>query len=544
MSRRSLIQHPNSGAEGGPILQFGKPASSESSASEKVEDIGEWPNGISHFVRSLNGQPGSLAGFIQSVDDTALDYDSPYDNSCTASFEFQRGEKGSIKPAVTLCHNKVAPSKWDDAEKWLVSPTSGNTSGKAKTKSGPLYYVQNGYGGSHPAKRSNVLYQHEWLGHSHAMKGESQTQCASDPAHGGNSLRSVDDQRHSENVKLVAMSPLDQQQEDNTRNTDSVKGPSIGPECAPNFAFMPAPSSSPKRRPLTSCPLADEPADKKEVSISHERSVPDESPLKMIPRTRKPTSDSLLSAAPYTSSPPAVRSISMRDMGTEMTPIASQEPSRTGTPIQATTPTFQSPVSSCASTPRQGSSTSSPVEKSGKLAVQGNDGRPLESSEKTLQAEMKIPGIHVVGKLNMVSWASKEEEDADAFKSLKNIDLEEVKNNVLETRAAAWEEAEQSKYWARFKREEANILAWESHEKVKAEAELRKIEVKVEKIRMRAHEKLLDKLAAARQRAEKRRAAAEEKRCEQAAKTSHQAEYIRQTGGLPSSFFRCGRLHL
>lgn len=63
--------------------------------------------------------------------------------------------------------------------------------------------------------------------------------------------------------------------------------------------------------------------------------------------------------------------------------------------------------------------------------------------------EMQILGAHVGGKVTMVSWASKEEEDADSSKLLKNIDLEEVKKNVLETRAVAWEEAEQSKYLAR-----------------------------------------------------------------------------------------------
>ncbi|KAL9328983.1 hypothetical protein ACSQ67_003986 [Phaseolus vulgaris] len=48
--------------------------------------------------------------------------------------------------------------------------------------------------------------------------------------------------------------------------------------------------------------------------------------------------------------PSTARSVSMRDMGTEMTPIASQEPSRTGTPVRATTP-MRSPNSSRPSTP-------------------------------------------------------------------------------------------------------------------------------------------------------------------------------------------------
>ncbi|KAK6116583.1 hypothetical protein DH2020_049689 [Rehmannia glutinosa] len=38
-----------------------------------------------------------------------------------------------------------------------------------------------------------------------------------------------------------------------------------------------------------------------------------------------------------------VRSICLRDMGTEMTPIASQEPSRSATPVRATTPVSKSP---------------------------------------------------------------------------------------------------------------------------------------------------------------------------------------------------------
>ena len=56
-------------------------------------------------------------------------------------------------------------------------------------------------------------------------------------------------------------------------------------------------------------------------------------------------------ASSYGIPPSALLSVSMRDMGTEMTPIASQDPSLTATPIQATTPTMNSPVSSASSTP-------------------------------------------------------------------------------------------------------------------------------------------------------------------------------------------------
>lgn len=64
--------------------------------------------------------------------------------------------------------------------------------------------------------------------------------------------------------------------------------------------------------------------------------------------------------------------------------------------------------------------------------------------------------------------------------------------------------------------------------------------MEVERLRGRAQDKLMNKLAAARHRAEERRAAAEAQRTHQAAKTEEQAEYIRKTGRIPSSFSCCG----
>ncbi|RZC12309.1 hypothetical protein D0Y65_012211 [Glycine soja] len=65
--------------------------------------------------------------------------------------------------------------------------------------------------------------------------------------------------------------------------------------------------------------------------------------------------------------------------------------------------------------------------------------------------------------------------------------------------------------------------------------------VEVERIQGKAHDKLTNKLAAARHKAEEKRAAAEANRNHQAAKTEEQAEYIRRTGHVPSSYlsFSC-----
>ncbi|KAJ8547693.1 hypothetical protein K7X08_011279 [Anisodus acutangulus] len=207
-----------------------------------------------------------------------------------------------------------------------------------------------------------------------------------------------------------------------------------------------------------------------------------------------------------------VRSICVRDMGTEMTPIASQEPSRTATPIRATTPAARSPISSGSSTPiRSQNGLVHTVENGQIVATIGENrgnARIVRDVEETIDNEL----------------AAKKEKD-----HVKKL-------NPLETRAMAWDEAERAKYMARYKREEVKIQAWENHEKRKTEMEMKRMEVKAERIKARAQEKYTNKLAAARRIAEEKRANAEAKLNEKAVKTSEKADYIRRTGHLPSSF--------
>uniref|UniRef100_A0A5B6Z1G8 Putative Remorin family protein n=1 Tax=Davidia involucrata TaxID=16924 RepID=A0A5B6Z1G8_DAVIN len=197
-----------------------------------------------------------------------------------------------------------------------------------------------------------------------------------------------------------------------------------------------------------------------------------------------------------------VRSICLRDMGTEMTPIASQEPSRTATPMRATTPAARSPISSGSSTP-----------------VRCQHGvQALESSQTGLSSTegRGSGGATTVAENNNSEQAGK--------------------LNPLESRAIAWDEAERAKYMARYKREEVKIQAWENHEKRKAEMEMKRMEVKAERLKSRAQERLANKLAATRRIAEEKRANAEAKLNEKVVRTSERADYIRRTGHLPSSF--------
>ncbi|KAK4765385.1 hypothetical protein SAY86_026475 [Trapa natans] len=168
-----------------------------------------------------------------------------------------------------------------------------------------------------------------------------------------------------------------------------------------------------------------------------------------------------------------IGSVSVRDMGTEMTPMASLEPSRTGTPIRASTPVGRSPISSGSSTPA----------------------RYYENHQHQMQVECR-------GQSVTASSGGGDNSSSDHARKV----------NPLETRAMAWDEAERAKYMASF---------W--------------FKVEAERMKARSQEKLANKLALTRRIAEEKRANAEVKLNEKAARTSERADYIRRTGHLPSS---------
>ncbi|XP_057420099.1 uncharacterized protein LOC130714221 isoform X2 [Lotus japonicus] len=394
------------------------------------------------------------------LEDPSLDYDSGQDNMSMSSsvFEFQKAERAPPRvPAGPF--SKPAPSKWDDAQKWIASPTSNRP--KTAQSQG-----QGGHGG--PRKVGSLGY------------GSRQSSMKV--------VVEVPDQRE------IALDEPDTKQMD----TDQTKMDSEGHKFASYEVDPYAVANS-------------------YVSLSQHNS-----------------SVAIQSATTFVPPPSTARSVSMRDMGTEMTPIASQEPSRTGTPVRSTTP-MRSPNSSQPSTPTR----TSPMSTLTDPHIDNLNLNKSELSEKELQMktrrEIMVLGTQL-GKMNIAAWASKEEEDKDASTSLKAKTADQPAKSVIEARAAAWEEAEKAKYMARFRREEMKIQAWENHQKAKTEAKMRKIEVEVERIRSKSHDKLMNKLASARHKAEEKRAAAEANRNHQAAKTEEQAEYIRRTGHVPSSY--------
>ncbi|KAJ1399967.1 Remorin, C-terminal [Sesbania bispinosa] len=340
-----------------------------------------------------------MASRSRILEDPSLDYDSGHDNMSISSsmFEFQKAERAPQRVPMGP-FSKPAPSKWDDAQKWIASPTS-NRPKMAQTQgqgghAGSRKVGSLGYGSRQPSMKVVV---------------------------------EVPDQRE------IGLDEPDTKQIDTNQTKMDSGGQKFESWDADPYAIA-----------------------NSYVSLSQHNS-----------------SIAIQSATTFVPPPSTARSVSMRDMGTEMTPIASQEPSRTGTPVRSTTP-MRSPNSSQPSTPTR----TSPVSTLTDLHSDNLNLNKNELSEKELQMktrrEIMVLGTQL-GKMNIAAWASKEEEDKDASTSLKTKNAEQPAKNVIEARAAAWEEAEKAKYMARFRREEMKIQAWENHQKAKTEAKMKNL---------------------------------------------------------------------
>lgn len=125
-----------------------------------------------------------------------------------------------------------------------------------------------------------------------------------------------------------------------------------------------------------------------------------------------------------------IRSVCVRDMGTEMTPLASQDPSRTATPIRSSTPVLMSPVSSRSSSP-------------GARYRNGSHQTP-----QNIPSELKISA----GLTNGTGIENVEIADHETLGPTW------TDPNSLECRAIAWDEAERAKYMARYIYENTSLI--------------------------------------------------------------------------------------
>ncbi|CAL9771888.1 unnamed protein product [Musa acuminata subsp. burmannicoides] len=427
-------------------------------------------------VKSVSGlaEPTSNLSMVHPMrlpDEESFDYDSGHDNGSARSFEFHKGERPSQQASSPFVRN--LPSKWNDAERWIVHRQITHVKSNVSKKTAALNL------GSLQVISNRVVFVPESASADH---------------------------RHS----LM--------QEPDAKTSSSTK--STSQNVADKFSF--APNSSQSSLDSTSGLT-----DLSSVNSTYGGCFKKEFNHAV---SEKSTAKATVS--------PLVQSVSMRDVGTEMTPIPSQDPSRTETPVGAMTPA-RTPLSSIPSSPKKGAQASSAAEanthdQSRKSENSGN--RELSDKELQLKTRREIAALGIqLGKMNIASWASKD----DMAHASPPLDQEKIKKTEYEARAAAWEESQKSEYTARHRREEAKIQAWENHQKAKYETKLRRVEAQAELMKARAQDKLVEKLSLTRRRVEHKQAVAEAKRNRQAARTAEQVEQIRQTGRVYTPHIWC-----
>ncbi|KAJ1392433.1 Remorin, C-terminal [Sesbania bispinosa] len=409
---------------------------------------------MQHFQKIDSGSSSTIHP-MRMIEDENLDYDS---NASSSSFEFDKGERPVSNPATRSLLRPI-PSKWNDAEKWIMNRQN----------------IQTSY-----SKKNNV--------HSQANRLLT-------------SMVRVAPESGNYDHKLPAAKVTETKRVDFCQPTSHM-----GLE---KFSFAPSDAHSVSGQAHGRVPVAE--------------SFPQSKDLKEV-------NELSLSCSRSTDNPtviPGIRSVAMRDMGTEMTPVPSQEPSQTATPVGSVTP-IRSPNSSMPSTPRRGAPAPTPLDNTtdeDSVSRVENSKKQLSEEEMKIKTRREIAALGVqLGKMNIAAWASKDEQEN------KNLLLgNQIRENKRELNLKN----------VLFKREEIKIQAWESQQKAKLEAEMRRTEAKIEQMRAQTHAKMVKKIAMARQKSEEKRAAAETRKNREAERTTAQAEYIRQTGRLPSSNYIC-----
>ncbi|KAJ7552865.1 hypothetical protein O6H91_06G073500 [Diphasiastrum complanatum] len=128
----------------------------------------------------------------------------------------------------------------------------------------------------------------------------------------------------------------------------------------------------------------------------------------------------------------------MRDMATQITPFSSSKPSRCTTPVKDSPARHNTPARP-SPTPDQSASLDLLQLQNCHLA------KLVDFDKKSVQV---AADSELLERSVSNTWSTKEEEEAESSKSLCLVDITEVRQSIIEGRAASWEEAQQAKYIA------------------------------------------------------------------------------------------------
>ena len=83
---------------------------------------------MQHFQKADSGSSSTIHP-VRTTEDDNLDYDS---NASSSSFEFDKGERSVSNPATRSLLRPI-PSKWNDAEKWIMRQNIQSSYSKKNT---------------------------------------------------------------------------------------------------------------------------------------------------------------------------------------------------------------------------------------------------------------------------------------------------------------------------------------------------------------------------------------------------------------------------
>ncbi|KAH9315428.1 hypothetical protein KI387_024055 [Taxus chinensis] len=401
---------------------------------------------------------------------------------------------------------KNLSSKWDDAEKWLCSAASPSNAvynhcrRKPKSKSGPLAVM----GNDSPVRPLYYATTKTSTAHfspvPHIVNAENGVTQDSKPF----VLDYLLAHNPSENSRDTEVTKPDIGGRPSITRCKSVDGWSLQitavkeparhqsyiPElCEQNADIL---NRSQSTRELLSPPIFSDmitedkyPDTVSETSKLYRSTSSVEEEVVMVQTTNHGNCGCSLKDAATEISPAILR----RDMATQITPLGSSRISRSTTPLKTNSPArHNSPARKSDS----GSHSTLDVLELQALAK-------MDIGDSLNESKVRNPGKSVIS-----TWSNRKNEEEESSKGLKYFNaVGEWKKNIMEAKAAAWEEEERLKSLARFTREAEKITAWENHQKTKAEAELKKLEkqMKLEKIRSHSTERIMNKVASCQKKA-------------------------------------------
>ncbi|KAL3632109.1 hypothetical protein CASFOL_025093 [Castilleja foliolosa] len=217
-----------------------------------------------------------------------------------------------------------------------------------------------------------------------------------------------------------------------------------------------------------------------------------------------------------------------RDIGTDMTPLGSSTTSRCPTPFISTSPARHN-------TPADRSGPLGLTDPDNDI-MQFQDSHLAKLHTGTQFDSVMTNWSSREEEEEDVSKSLRHFEMSGEF--LKSISESRNNNNISN---CVWEEEEKIKNCHRYKREEAKIQAWVNLQSAKAEAESRKLEVKIQKMRANMEDKLMKRMADVHRKAEEWRATAQFQHSEQIRKAGQLArEAMNNRRSNKSSHFSSG----